>query len=539
MHYSSNAHFGRGFVCLLFVLVVVLCSSPANAQLGQNLLIGNAKAVSLGNAVTADPPGIDSIHFNPAGLARLKGRQRHLKLVAGNANVEGEFTSNPTYDNLLAANNLTDPMANSKSEVEEFAVYLPGSGVTSVPVLAAPLGGMSFSPVGSNLTFGTAAYAPLMLGFVRDEEDVGRFYGREMGLSRITFLSPTIGWQITDTFAFGAGIGLSYFGVGLDLDYRAANQLLGALKTATDDICFGVDNGYVWQGVNVDLCSGGISPFDRVFTLQVELEKKVSATFNLGFLWEPTSWLTLGMVYQSEARDRLEGDINVILDAGVTDFLSGLAASNTALGLVVDATGAIDNNGVIESSGYIDLTLPQHVAFGLSLKLTPDLKVNVDYKWTETSVWKEFDFRVDDNITLLSLLQFIDGVEANGIVIPRGYENASNWAFGVEYQYTDRLAFRFGYEPRNSGIPDDKLDFIIPLGDFELYGVGFSYQWDKDSTFEMAFAYGKSDQFIPAGSSTNGNDNRIDNFVYNPSAGLDVRSIAEFTIFEFSYQSHF
>ncbi|MBV1919314.1 MAG: hypothetical protein KUG73_01425, partial [Pseudomonadales bacterium] len=68
---------------ILFVGVIGLFTTTiANAQLTQNITIGNSKALGLGHAVTADPPGIDSIHFNPAGLAKIKGRQRQVKLIA-------------------------------------------------------------------------------------------------------------------------------------------------------------------------------------------------------------------------------------------------------------------------------------------------------------------------------------------------------------------------------------------------------------------------------------------------------------------------
>lgn len=526
----------------LFVLATLLCgmASHSYAQLGQNLLIGNAKAISLGNAVTADPPGIDSIHFNPAGLTRLKGRQSHLKFIVGDISVVGEFTSNPEYDELLATYNFTDPMANSTSEVKNFALYLPGSGVTEVPVVAAPLGGVSYNPPGSDITFATAAYAPLMLGFTREEEDTGRFYGTKMGLSRITFLSPSIGWKVNDELSLGASIGLSYFGVGLSLDYRAPNVLLGALKGATDDICHGADNGFVFEGIPIDICGGEVSPFEKMFTLEVELEKNISTTFNIGLLWEPTEWFTFGFVYQSESNDTLEGDIAVILDQQVVGLFQGLADSNVILDQVVDILEVTKNNGVIESTGSINIVLPQHIAAGISVQLTPKIKINVDFKWTETSVWQEFNFKTDETLPILQVLEpFIEGVEADAIIIPRGYEDASNWAFGVEYQYSDSTAFRAGYEPRNTGIPDDKLDFTIPLGDFDLYSIGLSYRLPDSSVFDLAFAYGKSDQYIPAGSSTNGNDNRGDNFVYNPSAGLDVRSTIEFSILEMSYSSPF
>ena len=80
-------------VLAVFVVVIatLVTAAPALAVLTDSLTIGNAKAISLGHAVTADPPGIDSIHFNPAGLVKLKGRQSHLKVVAGTFSIDMEF----------------------------------------------------------------------------------------------------------------------------------------------------------------------------------------------------------------------------------------------------------------------------------------------------------------------------------------------------------------------------------------------------------------------------------------------------------------
>ncbi|MDF1763737.1 MAG: hypothetical protein P1U57_10030, partial [Oleibacter sp.] len=60
-------------------LLTMLIPAVANAELLQNLFI-DTKAMSLGNAVTADPTGIMDIHFNPAGLTHLDGRQFQLQL---------------------------------------------------------------------------------------------------------------------------------------------------------------------------------------------------------------------------------------------------------------------------------------------------------------------------------------------------------------------------------------------------------------------------------------------------------------------------
>lgn len=512
----------------------------AQAQLAQNLLIGNAKALSLGNAVTADPPGIDSIHYNPAGLTRLKGKQRMIKLITADVSIEGEFNSNPTYDCLfdetcmqatyhVPAIQEQDPARNSKSTVDKFALYVPGAGVTGLPFIAAPLGGASYSPPEGNLTFGTNVYAPLILGFIRSDDDPGRFYGRELGLSRITYFSPTVGWKYSDTLQFGFGFGFSYFGAGLTLDYRAANILVGGLSSLFQD-----SNNDSSDFIRNAFKEGKISPFDSVFTLEADLNKAISPTVNFGILWEPANWLTLGLVYQSEAADRLTGDISVNLNPDVVSFIGNIPGALNLLDLK-------NNKGQIRSTGYLDVTIPQHLAIGASVQLTPKWKANIDWKWTQTSAWKDFAFYFDENLPVLQALQIagIDGVQPNALIIPRGYEDASNFAYGIEYQYNDQLALRAGYEPRKSGIPKDKLDFLIPLGDFNLYGLGASWQMSKTETLDIAFGYLKSDQNIPSGSSTNGNSKRTDNFVYNPSAGLDVRSVLEATLLEFTYNERF
>lgn len=534
----------------------LLFSGTSHAQLGQNLFIGNAKALALGNAVTADPPGIDSIHFNPAGLVKMKGTKQHLKFIMGNADISADFTSGTLringeeydYEDYVEENlGSEDPTLNSSSEIDSFAVYLPGMGITEIPIIAAPLGGLSYNPPGSDVTFASAAYAPLILGYTRSDDDPGVNYGREMGLARITYLSPTIGWQLSETLAVGAGIGFSYMGVGLNLDYRATNYFIGAAESLVNGYCSGI----AAQGAGLDAIEGicdedaSIGPFERVFTLEVDLEEAFSPTFNFGILWEPTSWFSWGLVYQSEAADTLEGDLTVEINPQLVNFVGGIAGPGT------DFNGAFRtlfpginqelfvDGGNIKRSGSIDITMPQHIATGISLRVFPDLKINLDYKWTETSVWEELDFRFDQPIQTLALLNFIDGVSGDGLTVPREYEDASNWALGIEYQYTDQVALRVGYEPRKSGIPDDKRDFLLPLGDFDLWGAGFEYRLAPEQIFDFAIGYGKIDETVKTGESTNGNDVRADNFVYNPSAGQDVHYTTEFLLIELSYISNF
>lgn len=525
---------------VIWCLCLSIASGLAHAQLGQNLTIGSAKALSLGNAVTADPPGIDSIHFNPAGLTKISGSKQHLKFVIGDASIQAEFIADEEYLDLIEEHGIQDPAANTTSEIAGFAAYLPGLGLTEIPVIAAPLGGLSFQSRDERFTFASSVYAPLLLGYIREDDDPGIYYGREAAVTRLTYLSPSVAWKVNDELSVGIAIPISYVGIGASLEFRAANPVLGAAESLRTNLCDELNQS------DDEMCGDAVlSPFGTLITLEGEVEKAFSPTFNIGILWEPTPWFSWGIVYQSEAADTLEGDAVFILSENLVNFVGGIVKANPQ----VDAafTGLLPgvnqelfiDGGHVERDVKLDLTLPQHIAMGISVKLLPDLKLNLDYKWTETSKLDKAQIIADEPVQTLGLLSFIEGVEEDSITIPRDYQDASNWAVGLEYQYNDKLALRFGYEPRKSGIPDDKRDFLVPLGDFELYGIGCQYQLDPSEVVELGFGYGKIDEYVAAGESDNGNDLRLDNFLYNPSAGMDVHYTTELILIELSYISEF
>ncbi|MEN8670322.1 MAG: hypothetical protein ABF318_14445, partial [Ketobacter sp.] len=130
----------------VWTLVAMLLAghvSPCRAALVENLTMGNAKALALGNAVTADPPGVDAIHFNPAGLTRLKGRQYNLKVLAASFGFTVEFGGYDDITQQLVDNNgYNDEAAYSTSETTTIGLRIPFvEGITEwpLPVLFLPL----------------------------------------------------------------------------------------------------------------------------------------------------------------------------------------------------------------------------------------------------------------------------------------------------------------------------------------------------------------------------------------------------------------
>ena len=80
-------------LCPLTIAVFLAgVSNLANAQLGQDLSV-DMRSLSLGNAVTADPPGISAVHFNPAALAKLDGLQTDVQGILANFAIKRDYSA--------------------------------------------------------------------------------------------------------------------------------------------------------------------------------------------------------------------------------------------------------------------------------------------------------------------------------------------------------------------------------------------------------------------------------------------------------------
>jgi len=104
---------------------------------------------------------------------------------------------------------------------------------------------------------------------------------------------------------------------------------------------------------------------------------------------------------------------------------------------------------------------------------------------------------------------------------------------------SEKLTLRFGYEPRKSSIPADRIDLIAPLPDVKIYSAGFNYKLDKDSDISVGASYMKGDFHVPARSDCNLNCDNFFNLIYNPYAGMDVSGGIRVRYLGISYTQRF
>ncbi|MCG2609634.1 outer membrane protein transport protein [Acinetobacter sp. SM34] len=544
---------------LAAAIIVSGCSSATFAQLGTNLSV-DIRSLSMGNAVTADPPGISAIHFNPAALTKIEGLQTDVQGILANFDIKREFSVPAGYnvfgysDDPMVCNDgpevssdlCTDFKGTVNGDVEYVSLYVPvlkkmvdlGEGLP----MAAPTAGIAYKPPGSKTTFATAMYAPLVAGFGAENGNPGNYMGQQVALERITYLSPSIAYQVNDELSVGASIGMSYQAIGLKTDLRFPNELIGMLRMIDEVVCtpFKENSDIITDILLLGMCNTkeGMNPFGKFGQLQLSMEQSLSPSYNLGIMWEPTDDFSFGMVYQSAAKMRLKGKYHIDNAKAPRELINGLMSSPT--GQILAAILGFPNSIPASESGLVsmDFEYPAHFQAGIKYKVLPDLQVNFDVGWTDYKAWDKFKFEFDRQVSALKIAKLLsENIGDSSLALPLAFTSPWNFGIGVEYSATDRLKLRAGYEPRSSAIPDNKRNTMVPINNAQLFGLGVGYRFDADTDLDLSIGFLRSKDNIPANTSSLSNQTGVNNILLNPYAGLNVKTDTKVTILGLNYRT--
>jgi len=504
--------------CVILLIVAIYCLFvPRQSQCAmlQQLAI-HPKSIALANTVTAYPPDIMAVHFNPAGLSKLEGNQFTIGFLYADLKITNRFEADPNFGGFMSYYH-DDPLAGQEG-TSSGNIAIPG--YRNIPMLAGPFPiGISTQKEDSPWTFAYALYAPFIGGVKRGEKDPGRFGAISLALGRIIYASPSVAYKFNDKFSLGLSVGLGTSNESIVLDVRAPNHLValtGALGEVTDiDMDLPI--------IPLPLFGGGINPYDRIAHLNFYAEDYFTQSYNLGLMWEPSDWFTFGIVYQSESKAEQSGDFVFKYDA---NFQKVIKWFNTPpiLNIFAEALG-LPSAPVSKQEGRmsVEFVYPQRVQAGIMLKPFEDLKLLCDFHWVDWSVWETNRLIFDQDIQLLQFAQILGAVDNTRVLnLPHYQKSKWNLSYGIEYQMLDWLAVRFGYEERKSSIPMDYFGTTIPLADMTVYGTGFGIKWSEQTTIDLAFTYITSTTEIPNNTSHFSNSTDITALLYNPHAGLDV-----------------
>lgn len=525
-----------------WLLGALLTSATAQAQLSNNLSIGNPVSIGMANAVTARPPGTDAIHFNPAGLASINQELKQYKLQLAHTRLEGTVSGRAPGEPYGAVEDeefSQDPMLQGQLsrplETTSANIYLPVFGHVELPVGIAP--GYGFATRGENqkFVFANSALVTAAGGFRRDSDNVGAYAGEKVGQTVLSYFNPTMAFAASDTLDVGVSVGFTWVGMGMYTQVRSVVQSLAMVDALVDAID---------PDGNMDI---HISPYSDVGWLNLELEDRLVTTLTTGLLWRPTPWVSFGMTYKTPATARLEGKYSVRYKDAFLDTIQTLKPASPAFFLL--------NGAPLEGAPYqsgdakVTVEMPQTLSVGTSVLVTPQWRVNFDLRWIDYSVVKEAEVKYEnplDYMSIASMVNFIyknrvdgyDWADPDTSRTRRNYSDVVDWALGTEYQYSDRLTLRFGIEPRTSPISETWMDLMQPLGDTWFYGTGFGWKMEDNGQLDVGVGYMRSDIRLEPGESRVANsmtEGETNSLYYR---GMLLEHTTETFIFSIAYTKH-
>ena len=533
-----------GFGGRVLAAIVLMVFSAASHSQNEFQLLVHPKAAALGNAVTADPPGIMAIRRNPAGLTRLEGRQFEVSQVVARTVFEAEFTVPDDGCDIFGiecAEN--DPAANSKSKTSAPALFIPKLGLaeppTELPVAVLPMhGAISVNRPGSKLTFANGAWLEQVGGAQKDSNDPGRYQGKTFALQRLTYFAPTVAYKINDDWSVGAGINFSHHGLGASQQIRAPNLLLGVGATLQD--AFGCDEQRQEPlAPFLALCGGKIGPFQDIGSVTIEAEDSLSTSYRMGVLWEPNDWFSWGAQYSSGDTMNLEGE-------AVLDFTDEWArfwqsVNSSVLGAIGASILSLPS-GVPREEANVKIreTHPQQFSTGISAQVAPWVTINADLDWVDFNDQRFVDIQFDRQLEFLNAARILspEQVTPTSLRLKRGREDVWSLGYGAEFHVSTRLDLRAGVQHRTNATKREE-NLLVPIWGANLYGVGAGYRWSKDTQVDVNFSFIQTDKSIPADGSCSINCNNITNIADNPFAGLDVNAETNVQYLGIAFRSKF
>jgi long-subunit fatty acid transport protein len=488
----------------------------------------STKAMSLGNAVTAYPPGIMSIHYNPAGLSLLENKEFSIGLLWPiKLEVTSRFYKDPDFEGFMGKND--DPVAGTSGSTGGGAMYLPFLGRKHF--LAAPNIGMSYREPESKWTFGFGIYAPFGVGIRHaDDDDPARFGGALVYNQRLVYAAPAVACKMTDTFSMGFSVGLGQTAEGAEVVLRAPNDIV-----ALTDVL-----GEATKGLEIPVLSeltlpapwfgGGLPTYGRLGTLSLDVHDDLDNSFNVGFLWKPAEWISFGGVYQSEAKSKLHGKYVFDYSREWQSFVNWFGSSPTTI--IVAAILDLPFQAVSRQSGTVFLeewTQPQRAQVGVMLRPFESLRLMCDLHWADWSVIKKDVFVFDQDIQILQVARLLGYPGAkNELILERNMKDTYHVSFGAEWQLTDRFCLRAGYEPRPTSVQERYFDLTLPVQSWKIYSCGAGIRLTYEISVDLALSYLKGDKIkIPNNTSKFLNSTNFTHIIYNPYAGLNYEQETE------------
>lgn len=377
-----------------------------------------AKATSLGGAYAAWADDPFALYYNPAGLAQISKPE----ITLGFENVKPFMTVNSLSVKPLGVYPTLNQNGSISPGGTSFGSFTDNSATMTIPNFGIAL------PVNKKLTLGFGVYVPYGLSISFTNSPLNP-------LSYNSYKS----WYYREVFAFGAGYKIT------DNLFAGATLNIGTTQSGVERYAFGVPLKTAQLSAQTSL------PLTSNAAVKTNLADYHNLSWNLGIMYKPLEWLTLGATYRSMTHTHLTGTAQV-------QYTNPLTASLL--------------NQQLSASTYVDA--PDQFELGVNIKPSDKIRFEVDWLWTRWSVVGGYN---------VSFSQPLFGFKSSEF-FPRDWKDTNTIKFGIEYKPIEMLALRGGFYYDPTPIPSSTFDAQWPDANKYMFtsGVGLNFKhWKIDT----------------------------------------------------------
>lgn len=393
---------------LKLAAAATLSAALSSAAVAGGFMLTEQSVAGLGRAYAgAGIVGDDlsAVWYNPAGMSLLSGTAVQMGAVVADLDLEVTTNSSAAFDN---------GRNGTKENGRKHGVPIPNMYLVH--------------QIKDDMWFGLGITVPFGMATEYDNNWAAADKGMNAEV-KVFDINPNVAFKLTDTLSFGAGVSLQYVTAqfeqrqALNVDYPQAGNVRVRLNA----------DGWAWGG-------------------------------NLGFMWQPTETVRVGLAYRSQVNHKADGYLKTDLTTYATD--------------ATPHTTSFKSN-----DGHAEMSAPHVITLTGTWKATEALRLSGLVRWTN---WSSFDKLP---ISGSSLGEATRGATSKHNAV---YNWKDSWLFtvGADYDINDEFTVRGGVGYEISPVDDDKYrSATIPDTDRLWLSMGATWHASKNLQSDFGIAY--------------------------------------------------
>ena len=402
------------YFTLKLAAAATLSAALSSAAVAGGFMLTEQSVAGLGRAYAgAGIVGDDlsAVWYNPAGMSLLSGTAVQMGAVVADLDLEVTTNKNATFGQHKA----------SKENGRKHGVPVPNMYLVH--------------QIKDDMWFGLGITVPFGMATEYDNNWAAADKGMNAEV-KVFDINPNVAFKLTDTLSFGAGVSLQYVTAQFEQKNNLGHEKAMRVRLNAD--------GWAWGG-------------------------------NLGFMWQPTETVRVGLAYRSQVNHKADGYLKSDLETANGTLLKHFQSND----------------------GHAEMSAPHVITLTGTWKATEALRLSGLVRWTN---WSSFDklpisgsSLYDASYTAVASVygQTVAGQRAtnkhNAV-----YNWKDSWLFtvGADYDINDEFTIRGGVGYEISPVDDDKYrSATIPDTDRLWLSMGATWHASKNLQSDFGIAY--------------------------------------------------